>query len=212
MEGTIIYKTDGTIREQHVLDPEMARQVITFAEDRGYTILANSGEQIFMRAHNTRINELLAKYREPAAEVVGPLQNILDDITINKLVAMKDGQSVKPLNWQLKMQLNGSVKLTPIMLDTGLQIMPPNISKGTALKMMMKDLKLTAEQVVAIGDAENDLEMFAAAGISVAMGNARQQIKDAAKRVVSHCDEDGAAEAIERFVLQSQDIILEAEK
>ncbi len=212
MEGAVTYKIDGTIRYQHVLNPDIARQIITFAEDRGYMLLASSGERIFMRAHSARVNELLAKYRESAAEVVGPLQNILDDIPINKLLAFKDGQSIKPLSWQLKNQLNGSVKLTPVMLDTGLQIMPPNVSKGTALKSLMKDLKLSREQVVAIGDAENDLEMFAAVGISVAMGNARQHIKDAAKHVVAHCDEDGVAEAIERFVLQSQEIILEAEK
>jgi Cof subfamily protein (haloacid dehalogenase superfamily) len=212
MEGSISYKADGTLRQQQVLNPDMARQIITFAEDRGYTLLANSGERIYVRSHSARIADLLAKYREPAAEVVGPLQNILDDIPFNKLVAMKDGQSVKPLHWQLKMQHNGSVKLTPIMLDTGLQIMPPNTSKGTALKSLMKELKLLPEQVVAIGDAENDLEMFATAGLSVAMGNARQAIKDTATYVVAHCDEDGAAEAIERFVLQSQEKILETEK
>lgn len=212
MEGTLVYNGDGSIRQQQILQPEVARQIITFAEDRGYTLLANGGEHIYLRSHNARISELLEKYREPAAEVVGPLQNILDDIPINKLMAFKDGQSIKPLSWQLKMQLNGAVKLTPVMLDTGLQIMPPHTSKGTALKSLMKSLKLAPEQVIAIGDAENDLEMFAAASISVAMGNARQHIKDTCKHITSHCDEDGAAEAIERFVLQSQEIILEAEK
>jgi Cof subfamily protein (haloacid dehalogenase superfamily) len=212
MEGSVIYKADGTIRQQQVLNPDTARQIITFAEDRGYTLLANSGERIFVRSHNTRINDLLAKYREPTAEVVGPLQNVLDDIPFNKLIAFKDGQSIKPLSWQLKMQHNGAVKLTPVMLDTGLQIMRPNTSKGTALKALLKELKLQPEEVMAVGDAENDLEMFAAVGISVAMGNARQPIKDAAKHVTAHCDEDGAAEAIERFVLQSQEKILETEK
>ncbi|MFN8376065.1 MAG: HAD family hydrolase [Anaerolineae bacterium] len=212
MEGTVVYNADGSLRQQHVLNPEIARQIITFAEDRGYTLLANSAEHIYLRAHNAQLIELLAKYSEPSPEVVGPLQNILDDITINKLMAFKEGHTVKPLSWQLQMQLNGAVKLTPVMLDTGLQVMPPGISKGTTLKKLMKDLKILADEVVAVGDAENDLEMFATAGTSVAMGNARQQVKDAAKYSVSHCDDDGAAEAIERFVLQSQERILETEK
>lgn len=203
MEGTIIYQPEGTIRQQHVLDIAIARQVITFAEDRGYLLLANSGERILMRAPDARADKLLAQYNEPPAEAVGPLQNLLDALPVNKLLAFKADHSIKPLQWQLKMQFNGALKLTPVMLDSALQIMPAAASKGAALKLLMKDLKLRPEQVLAIGDAENDLEMFAAAGSSVAMGNARPAVKAAAKHTTASNDEDGVAQALERFVLQS---------
>jgi hydroxymethylpyrimidine pyrophosphatase-like HAD family hydrolase len=54
---------------------------------------------------------------------------------------------------------------------------------------------------VAVGDFDNDLEMIKAAGLGVAMGNALERVKSAAGAVVADCDSDGAAEAIERFML-----------
>jgi hydroxymethylpyrimidine pyrophosphatase-like HAD family hydrolase len=55
--------------------------------------------------------------------------------------------------------------------------------------------------VLAIGDAENDIEMLQMAGIGVAMGNAHASVQAAANHVVASNDADGVAEAVERFVL-----------
>ena len=55
---------------------------------------------------------------------------------------------------------------------------------------------------MAIGDAENDIEMLQFAGIGVAMDNADAKTKEAAKHVVASNDQDGVAEAFERFVLK----------
>jgi hydroxymethylpyrimidine pyrophosphatase-like HAD family hydrolase len=54
---------------------------------------------------------------------------------------------------------------------------------------------------MAIGDQDNDTDMVAWAGLGVAMGNATPGVKAAARHVVPSIGEDGAAEAIERFVL-----------
>jgi hypothetical protein len=56
--------------------------------------------------------------------------------------------------------------------------------------------------IVAVGDSHNDLPMFAEAGLSVAMGHARDEIKSAANEIVGALSEDGLAEAVERFVLR----------
>ena len=49
-----------------------------------------------------------------------------------------------------------------------------------ALKQLLKDMKVNPENVMAVGDAENDIEMIQLAGIGVAMGQAAQNVKDAA--------------------------------
>jgi len=54
---------------------------------------------------------------------------------------------------------------------------------------------------MALGDAENDIEMLKLVGWGVAMGNAGEKVKAVADAVVRSNEEDGVAEAIEKFVL-----------
>lgn len=73
-------------------------------------------------------------------------------------------------------------------------------SKGEALRAACSHLGITPTDVVAFGDAHNDLEMFRIAGASVAMGQAADDVKAAATTVTSRNDEDGVARAIERLL------------
>ncbi len=81
------------------------------------------------------------------------------------------------------------------------EVLPPGASKGAALKQLLKIMKLDAAQVMAVGDAENDIEMIQLAGVGVAMGQSAQNVKDAADTVTASNDADGVAEALERYVL-----------
>ena len=73
-------------------------------------------------------------------------------------------------------------------------------SKGDALRSACDHLNITPQQVVAFGDSENDLEMFRAAGASVAMGQADERTKAAATHVTARNDEAGVARAVERIL------------
>ncbi len=74
--------------------------------------------------------------------------------------------------------------------------------KMGALKKIMADLKISSKNIMAIGDSESDLGMVSFAGIGVAMGNATEVLKANADFVVSDNDNDGVAEAIEKFVFK----------
>jgi len=82
-----------------------------------------------------------------------------------------------------------------------LEILPPGVSKGTALRAMLAVLGLSAADVVAVGDNWNDLEMIEAAGLGVAMGQAPEGVRARADYVCGTADEEGLREVIERFVL-----------
>ena len=56
---------------------------------------------------------------------------------------------------------------------------------------------------MAIGDANNDIEMLEYAGLGVAMGNASEHVKSLADAVTDSCEENGVATAIEKFILNS---------
>ncbi|NLL42750.1 MAG: HAD family phosphatase [Firmicutes bacterium] len=82
----------------------------------------------------------------------------------------------------------------------GIEIIPADCNKGTGLALAAERLGLEAKHVVAIGDNVNDIEMITWAGLGVAMANGSQELKQKAKRIAPHCDEDGAAQFIEELL------------
>lgn len=79
---------------------------------------------------------------------------------------------------------------------------PCGVSKGDALERLAHHLSIRRDQTMAIGDNDNDVSMLKWAGLGVAVGNASDHAVDVAKWVAPDFDDDGAAVAIERFVLK----------
>jgi hydroxymethylpyrimidine pyrophosphatase-like HAD family hydrolase len=84
-----------------------------------------------------------------------------------------------------------------------LEIAPPGISKGWAIKELAKHLQIDMEEVAAIGDNLNDTSMIQAAGLGIVMGNGHKQLKAVAGKVTLGNDEDGVAAAINSIILDS---------
>jgi Cof subfamily protein (haloacid dehalogenase superfamily) len=80
-------------------------------------------------------------------------------------------------------------------------VVPAGIDKGRLIALLARRLGVPREEILVLGDMENDLEMFRMAGFAVAMGNAADVVKRAAQAVTLSNDEDGVAAAIERHVL-----------
>lgn len=74
-------------------------------------------------------------------------------------------------------------------------------NKGTALKYLAEHNNIPREEIMAIGDGLNDVEMIEYAGIGVAMGNADLRLKEKADYITASNEEEGVALAIEEFVL-----------
>jgi Cof subfamily protein (haloacid dehalogenase superfamily) len=83
-----------------------------------------------------------------------------------------------------------------------LEIMDPRVSKGEGLGIALASRGIKPWEAVAFGDEENDLPMFAAAGFSVAPGNAKEPVRRAADLVVSSNAEDGVAAFLEETFLR----------
>jgi len=69
------------------------------------------------------------------------------------------------------------------------------------LKKLADRLGILPEEIMAIGDANNDLEMIAFAGLGIAMGNANEQVKAIAQDITDTNENNGVAKAIEKHVL-----------
>lgn len=82
-----------------------------------------------------------------------------------------------------------------------LDITPPGVSKGGFVLQMSRRFGIAPERIATLGDAGNDVAMFRVSGRSIAMGNAKAEVRAAASAVTASNDEDGFAQAIEGIVL-----------
>ena len=85
------------------------------------------------------------------------------------------------------------------------EILPKGNNKGTGLKKLAKKLGIKQEEIMAIGDGNNDIEMFEYANYSVAMENGTELAKKAAKYETDSNENDGVAKAIRKYALNYLD-------
>ncbi|MFL6231200.1 MAG: Cof-type HAD-IIB family hydrolase [Pyrinomonadaceae bacterium] len=108
-------------------------------------------------------------------------------------------------------EMGASVKLMTTIyprINFGLiDVIHPEVSKGTGLAAVAAELQVAREEVLAVGDNHNDREMLEYAGVRVIVRNAEPALYElAGVRVVASHDEDGVAEAIENFVLVEETV------
>jgi hydroxymethylpyrimidine pyrophosphatase-like HAD family hydrolase len=78
-----------------------------------------------------------------------------------------------------------------------LEITPQHVHKGTGVCEWCDITKIKSEQIVGVGDSENDVEFLQSVGWSVAMGNATPSIRTLANQTIGHADQDGLAHFLE---------------
>ena len=83
-----------------------------------------------------------------------------------------------------------------------MEVTPLGIKKDFALGKLLEHLGHTREELMACGDGLNDIPMLAYAGLSVAMENAYPEVKRIAHVLTRSNDEDGVADAVEKYILQ----------
>jgi len=81
-----------------------------------------------------------------------------------------------------------------------LDVTPPGCNKGTFVEAMAKRQGISTDAVATIGDMENDLAMFKRSGLSIAMGNATDDVKKQATHVTTSNEDEGFAGAIEMIL------------
>jgi len=86
-----------------------------------------------------------------------------------------------------------------------LEAMHPEATKAHALAALAAYCGISREEVMAVGDSYNDLDMIRWAGLGVAVANAREPVRKAADYVTCSNDEHGVAEALRKFVLEREE-------
>jgi hydroxymethylpyrimidine pyrophosphatase-like HAD family hydrolase len=151
-----------------------------------------------------RESAFLDEYRELVKGIPVNLRTPEEVMTmpIFKLVYIADADQIPNMRLELE---EGFIELGADLTESApryLEILPQNVNKGSGLSHLCQHLGLKMNQVAAIGDYRNDIEMLQLAGLSGAVNNALPEIKKIAQRAVSSNEEGGVGEFIARFVLQ----------
>lgn len=85
-----------------------------------------------------------------------------------------------------------------------LDVTHPDANKGAVARWLSARYRIPAEQIATIGDMPNDVLMFAHSGLSIAMGNASIEVQRAARRVTTSNEDEGFANAVDRFILNDR--------
>ncbi|MDT2816057.1 sugar-phosphatase [Vagococcus carniphilus] len=158
--------------------------------DRMYTANRDISEYTINEAFLTGIP---VSYR--AVSEMTPDINIIKSMMIDHEAVLDEAISKVPETFKEKFAM---VKSAPYYYE----ILNKNATKGEAVKELAELLNIKPEEVMSIGDNENDLSMIEVAGVGVAMGNAVPAVKEIADRITKTNDEHGVAHAINEWVLK----------
>lgn len=142
--------------------------------------------------HEAYLVNMPIRYRTP--------EEMTPDLSIIKMMMIDDPEKLARVEQELPDFMRERftvVKSTPFFLE----ILNKNVNKGAAVHQLATHLGLTSDEVMAIGDNENDLEMIQYAGTGVAMGNATENVKNHATVITKTNNEHGVAHAIRTYAL-----------
>lgn len=158
-------------------------------------------DQLYVR-EVTPETQLYAKRADIQPIPVGDLRKVLTSDTTKVLALSDDIEIIDQLLGNLRIKYTPAELYLTKSVATFFEATNPVANKGTAVRYLAENLLgLKAHNVMAIGDNFNDVEMLEYAGLGVAMGDAPAEVKAIAQWVAPSVEEDGAAVAIERFVL-----------
>jgi Cof subfamily protein (haloacid dehalogenase superfamily) len=208
--GAVIKSTGGQSFVRHLLARDTAARAIAYTRAwRTFTMLAFDIEgkgQIVMENLENRTPGFLRWYEKNAAFVV--LQPLEGALTSDPLQVMFSGplKEMREIAAALdQAPFRSDFQLTKTFYearDLGIMdLIHPSCSKGNGLKEWAERLGVPREQVMAVGDNLNDLEMLEYAGVPVVMGNAVPELRGDGRRETLDNDSAGLAVAIERWAL-----------
>lgn len=119
-----------------------------------------------------------------------------------KVLAAGDPEVIVGAEKELNAEFQGEIVFTRSR-PRFLECLAPGVNKGLALEKVARFYGLDAREVMAVGDAPNDREMLAWAGIGVAMEGAPPEVRAVADWTAPSNREDGVAAALRRYVLES---------
>ncbi len=188
----------GRLLVHSPLPAAVAREVVDWSWARGLDAHLNHLERFIIRADDPKADDY-SKFLGARAELVADLREAIDH-PVSKVLAVGDEELTLEAFADARIAFAGRADVT-ISHPRFLEFLAPGVSKGRGVRWLARRRGIPLEQVMAIGDQRNDLEMIEAVGHGVAMPTAPVEVLAAARYIAPPVEDEGAARMIERLVL-----------
>ena len=201
--GGLFVQRDLTILEQKTVPADVAKQAIDLIRDHGLDAWVYRGNDWLITkacAPHVAREAWTVKFQP---KIVADLGQQLDQVA--KIVGISDDydkvQRCEAAARTSFGQRATAARSQPYYLD----ITNKDANKGAVVQYLSSHLNVPADEIATIGDQPNDVLMFRRSGFSIAMGNASDEVKKQADATTDSYNDEGFAQAMERFILGSSD-------
>ena len=196
--GRIVDGETGKVLFETSMDLEETKQVLRQLESLPVTPILDDGAKFYVTSKDGFKVDYECRNNNMTCVEVGNLADFLTFAPIKILMSVQPEELVN-----VQAQIAGFLPESLTVVQTAafyLEVIPKVINKGQGIRDICGVLGLDPAEVIAFGDAENDIPMLRAAGMGVAMGNAQDAVKAAADMVTLSNNDDGIADALEKLI------------
>lgn len=190
----------GKVYDTKTIPAEYCSEILQYCRANRISTSIYNNDEIFIEkgSANYEIHEYMDK-SEP--QVVEDLSRVLDGSIIKLLINSNEKKALEYHTNALYDKYGDKLNFY-FSLPYFVEIVNISANKRNALESLAEQLDIKREEIIAIGDNYNDMDMIQYAGLGVAMGNAPQYLKEQADFVTRSNDEDGVMYVIEKFILK----------
>lgn len=183
------------------LSAEKAIEALTAVGDRGITPIAYGESELYIKERTPYV-----EHYEKAVGLTGIITDIEQEVK-------KQGKNVSKICWlgdnkivnETADELNKIYKNKGLKFNSGannlLEVINPNFSKGVAVKFIADYYKIPLEQVIAVGDSTNDIDLLVGPWHGVAVGDGREELKAVADEITVSFAQKPVKTLLEKYCL-----------
>jgi Cof subfamily protein (haloacid dehalogenase superfamily) len=200
--GGLVVQPDMSVIDQKVIPEALVAPIVTLMDSSGLDVWVYRGPDWYVRDVNAPHVGREAFTVQFQPKVVDSLDGITEGVA--KVVGVSDDHdlvsSVAAAAHDRFGDHVSAARSQPYYVD----VTHPDANKGEVVKFLSTRYGIAQQEVATIGDQANDILMFAHSGLSIAMGQSDREVQRAARRVTDSNEEEGFANAIERFILPEE--------
>jgi Cof subfamily protein (haloacid dehalogenase superfamily) len=198
--GGLVTTPTMEVTDELTIDDDVIKPLLATIDEHGLSIWVYQGEAWFVRD----VNGPHVQHEAEVVQFQPQLVATFDDVCtkVAKIVVVDDDvKAMAAAATSVRDRFGDRVSATSSQ-SFYLDITNPQANKGVVVTYLSKMYDIPTQEIATIGDAHNDVLMFAQSGVSIAMGNAVDDVKASATYVTTSNDDEGFANAVQQYILK----------